>query len=391
LADVVLSITISGLATIFSVALGSYALLKDPKKALNEAFALWCFSVSVITVGDSLRTYAGGILLDPQLALFWSRFTVFGAILFVPTFLGFIFALPPKTEGWKVVWYSSLLWAASFFLLLQTDYLVSGVLRFPPPYGIRFGPAILAFVPFFSLFLIVGMVVLVRKVRRAGTMARRLLIFLGIIAALTGLTTLVPPIQDFSYNPSPIGILSLTAVGVLGNFVLKHQSFIRSMERRDAAIPPPLIPELGSSYLLLEDRPDGGFRVFSDLVKNDYYGLIFSRVHPDKIRQEYGLTKIPSFWLSSDQGENVVSPSELFRIPHHTRTFSESVDKGVVLVEGLEYLVTNASFENVLKMVQDLNDAVARSKVCLIITLNRLSLRPQELNLLKSEIRHIVE
>lgn len=390
MADAVLTITISGLATIFSVIIGCYVLLKDPKKTVNEAFALWCFSLSIITIGDTLSTYSMDIWRDPQLALFWSQFTVLGAIFSLPTFLGFCFVLPPKTEGLRIAQYSSLLWAASFLLLLPTGYLVSGVLRFPTHYGVKFGPAILAFAPSFILFLIIGIVVLVRKMRKAGRMAYRSLIFLGIIIAAAVLTTFVPSIQEILYNPSPIGIFSIIVVGVLGNLVLKHHSLTHALERRDAEAHPSLIPEAGCIYLMLEEKPDRCFRIFSALVKSGYYGLVFSRIHPDKIRTEHGLLKTPTRWLSSDEGENVITPNQLFIISHHVRTFCESVEKGVILIQGLEYLVTNTSFEKVLKLVQSLNDVIAKSKASLIITVDSLAITPQELSLLKAEIRHIM-
>lgn len=59
---------------------------------------------------------------------------------------------------------------------------------------------------------------------------------------------------------------------------------------------------------------------------------------------------------------------------------------GIVLLDGLECLITNNNFLTVLKFVQSLRDRVAVNCSILLIALNHSTLDAHELKLLEKEV-----
>jgi archaellum biogenesis ATPase FlaH len=62
-----------------------------------------------------------------------------------------------------------------------------------------------------------------------------------------------------------------------------------------------------------------------------------------------------------------------------------SVDT-VVLLDGIEYLIMQNSFEHALELIQGLNDVVVQSNSRLIITLDPLTISERQWHLLRTEL-----
>lgn len=143
----------------------------------------------------------------------------------------------------------------------------------------------------------------------------------------------------------------------------------------------------GHSYLFLLDRPDRTFEIFAAYVKDGYHGLCISRYFPGKIRAKYKLEKTPMLWLShTDSEESHLDPSNLGVLTNILRDFFNKTEKGIVLLEGLEYLIIQNGFDTVLRFIQYLNEHVVTNNVILVVPFNSESLEKKELALLKAEL-----
>ena len=135
------------------------------------------------------------------------------------------------------------------------------------------------------------------------------------------------------------------------------------------------------------DRSDDAFETFATYVKNGYHGLCISRYFPKKIRTKYSLEKTPMLWLShTDSDESHLDPSNLGVLTNILRDFFEKTEKGIVLLEGLEYLIIQNGFDTVLRFIQYLNEHVVTNNVILILPFNEESLEKKEMALLKAEL-----
>ncbi len=157
-------------------------------------------------------------------------------------------------------------------------------------------------------------------------------------------------------------------------------------ERR---LPIPVLKK-GHSYLILGERPDRAFEVFAEYVKNGSHGLCLSRYYPKKTREKYNLEKTPMLWLShTESDENHLDPSNLGIIINILRDFFDKTENGIVLLEGIEYLIIQNGFETVLRFVQYVNEHVVIRQVILLLPLNESSLEGKEAALLKAELEPI--
>ena len=63
--------------------------------------------------------------------------------------------------------------------------------------------------------------------------------------------------------------------------------------------------------------------------------------------------------------------------------------RGAILLDGIEYLVSNNSFDAVLMFVRRLLDAISESRYAFIISLGPATLKDQELKVLEREMEVI--
>ncbi|MFQ6088528.1 MAG: DUF835 domain-containing protein, partial [Candidatus Methanofastidiosia archaeon] len=145
--------------------------------------------------------------------------------------------------------------------------------------------------------------------------------------------------------------------------------------------------EPSEGYIVKEVRPEKSFEIFYDLVTHGISGFCVSRTHPEKIIKVYGLKKTPILWLSSTGMEESIDSQDLSKMNHIIGEFLKKAEDSVVLLEGIEYLITENDFERVLKALHALKDYVVLSNSRLIVSLNPNTLSERELSLLERELR----
>ena len=84
------------------------------------------------------------------------------------------------------------------------------------------------------------------------------------------------------------------------------------------------------------------------------------------------------------------SPTNLGILTHMVIKFIEENPSGVVLLDGLEYLVSNNDFNKVLRVIDQVNDHISQSKSVMIIPVDPRAFTPKELALLERNVEKIV-
>lgn len=151
----------------------------------------------------------------------------------------------------------------------------------------------------------------------------------------------------------------------------------------------------GKSYVIEETPASISFDAFSNLTStmdekgNKTVGMAVTRQHPDLVRQKYGLENTPIFWLATRAGEGVISPTNLGILTHTMIKFVEDHENGVILLDGLEYLVSNNDFNKVLRVIDQVNDHISQSGSRLILPVDPRAFEPRELALLERNMERI--
>ncbi len=146
----------------------------------------------------------------------------------------------------------------------------------------------------------------------------------------------------------------------------------------------------GRSYLIKEDRPAAAFRLFARFLGGRSRGLVITRTNPKRLRENFNPPAGRVLWLTDREGssEETIAPA-LERLVYEIEDFMSKNPRGAVLLDGIEYLVSNNSFDAVLKFVRRLLDTVSESHYAFVISLGSATLKDQELKTLEREMEVI--
>ncbi|MBU7018751.1 MAG: DUF835 domain-containing protein [Theionarchaea archaeon] len=145
--------------------------------------------------------------------------------------------------------------------------------------------------------------------------------------------------------------------------------------------------EPGESYLVENHDPAEAFDIFMDAVTHGIQGFSICRIHPKKVRGKYGLKKTLILWLSTIEAEDSIDPRDLAKINHLLSEFLKRATDSIILLEGIEYLIIQNSFEKVIKAMHSLNDYITLFGSRLLVPVSPRTLSEKELSILEKEFR----
>lgn len=153
---------------------------------------------------------------------------------------------------------------------------------------------------------------------------------------------------------------------------------------------PERIPELedGESYLVTQGQ-SRALKVFTQELEKGTPGLAVSRTHPDKLKGSWDLKGAKVHWLTDAQATERGAVKSLEDLDHQVRKFLDSGKKSAVLLDGLEYLFVQYNFNDVMKLLEGLRDAIMATGSKLLIPIDLLALVKRQRALLTREFRQL--
>lgn len=146
--------------------------------------------------------------------------------------------------------------------------------------------------------------------------------------------------------------------------------------------------EPGYSYLIESEDAYAGFDIFIDYVSHGSKGLWISREYPEKIKKKFEVGGLPHLWLSYERDIGYArEPTNIPLIYAEVKGFLDDSEGGIVLLSGLEYMMSQNTFLKVLKFLQLLNENVAVKDALLVIPLSPQALSSREVKMLERELR----
>jgi chromosomal replication initiator protein DnaA len=170
--------------------------------------------------------------------------------------------------------------------------------------------------------------------------------------------------------------------------------------REVLAYEPPTAMELGSppelidgvSYLVEERKAITSHLLAAEKLNDGYKTMAITRGHPRYLRERCPDAEAKILWLTDHESrmENTVQPS-LERIMLLIDEFMEEEGKKIILLDDVQYLVSNTSFEGVIRFIRSVVDKVHENVTIFIVSVNPESLAPQERSVLEREMEVIKE
>ncbi len=152
----------------------------------------------------------------------------------------------------------------------------------------------------------------------------------------------------------------------------------------------------GDSIMVREERPDRAFAIFSRLTERGMRGLSVTRTDPFKAAARYGLKGgggTEFIWLTRIEKEEIENGgmralvrSNLAGLASDIRDFLSKPRAGAVLLEGLEYLVTQYDFRSVLRFIQMVKEQVSYTGGFFILSADPDAVEEKDYRLIEKEM-----
>ncbi len=150
------------------------------------------------------------------------------------------------------------------------------------------------------------------------------------------------------------------------------------------------IESMGGIYLILEEKGKKTYELFKKLVDSGKEGMIITREYPKRLVKKHSLpADIKIFWLSNARKQNTIRPKDLEKISIEIDRFLNRGGK-VIVLDGIEFLITNNSFLVVLRFIQSLKDLIAIEEGIMLLPVHPDAVKESEFRMLEKEVDEIL-
>jgi hypothetical protein len=144
--------------------------------------------------------------------------------------------------------------------------------------------------------------------------------------------------------------------------------------------------EKGHCYLIKEEKPQKAYDYFRHAMNSGMRCLCITRDPPQKAKEKHNIPNSLVLWFSSLPSSHAMQPKMLENFAMSLTDFMSQEEGSFILIDCMEYLITNNDFKTVLRLFQNIRDGVIDNKAILMISTNPAALGPHEINRLESEM-----
>jgi hypothetical protein len=142
--------------------------------------------------------------------------------------------------------------------------------------------------------------------------------------------------------------------------------------------------EFGGVYLA-KNEVERAFNIFADGVLGGLEGLCVTRIFPPTVRRKHGLEKTPIVWLTPERVEGHMTVNSLQDLSILIGNFLEKTTRSIVLLDGIEYLITNHGFESFIRFLQLNRSRIEQKESILIVPILEEAIDAKDARLIERE------
>lgn len=147
---------------------------------------------------------------------------------------------------------------------------------------------------------------------------------------------------------------------------------------------------VGNVYLIEERRPKVSFDTYEHLLGAGFEGMIATREPPARLMAERGLDSCKIVWLTNLVGDGRINPTAIGILMSQIRAFIETHKRTVIMLDGLEYLITLNTYDRMLQFMNQLRDIVMTNESVLLVPLDPRTVSERELALLERNVEPVI-
>jgi hypothetical protein len=144
--------------------------------------------------------------------------------------------------------------------------------------------------------------------------------------------------------------------------------------------------QTGHCYLIEEEKPTYSNVLLQRKMGEKFRGLVITRMNPKRIRDEFQVAPEILWLTDKESSQEKTIPPSLEMIIHTIQEFMAEGDPSVIVLDGIQYLVSSTSFEAVLRFLRTVMDDVSESKCVFAVSLSPETMKPQEISILEREM-----
>ncbi len=134
----------------------------------------------------------------------------------------------------------------------------------------------------------------------------------------------------------------------------------------------------GLSYYTFNEEHESIFDLFKNLVEiNNYDGLYITRTNSDYINNTLKFKKIKTIILKQKNLDDIIQI---------IKNFVEQNKKSVILLDRVDYLISNFSFNQFIKYLYIITEIISEKNSIFILSINASFFDEKQLSLIKSEL-----
>jgi len=143
----------------------------------------------------------------------------------------------------------------------------------------------------------------------------------------------------------------------------------------------------GNSYLITDKSNTSALNLLVDLSVSGSDGLFITRGNPNVIQSMFQSVDTKVIMLSRDKCGGFENISSLDKIAAKIKEFVAKKSKPVVLIDRVDYLLTNFSFEAFVKSLYEINNIISTHNAILLMRVNSDILNASQLAFIEEELK----
>jgi len=143
--------------------------------------------------------------------------------------------------------------------------------------------------------------------------------------------------------------------------------------------------DAGKLYLIKQDDENHAYELFINALNKGFAGFGIVRDDPKKIKKKYDLQKTSFIWLTNNKIEGIPCETNIDNLYSLISEFVKKGQKSVILLDRLDYILTENKFENVIKKIHALKDLASAHECIIILSVNPILLEEQHLKAIEAE------